>query len=146
MDCIFCKIALGQSPASFVYRDDSVLAFMSLEQPTPYKVLVVPRDHVETIYDLNDKQASAIFQATVTVARAIRDVSGCAGLNLVQSNGRAAQQDVSHFHIHLLPRFVDDNIKLWWDNMVADRDTLDKLAGDLRSKPGSTQGEKVTGG
>jgi len=111
---------------------------MSLEQPNPYKVLVVPRAHVETIYDLSDELAALIFQTTVRVAKAIRTISGCAGLNVIQSNGTAGQQDVFHFHIHLLPRFSDDTqdgrVLLSWDNTVATRVELDKLAGDLRSQ------------
>ncbi|HLG62451.1 MAG TPA: HIT domain-containing protein [Ktedonosporobacter sp.] len=138
MDCIFCEIIAGRAPASFVYQGEQVVAFMSLEQPNPYKVLVVPRAHVETIYDLNAEQAALIFQATVRVAKAIRAISGCAGLNVVQSNGMAGQQDVFHFHIHLLPRFPDDTqrgrILLSWDNAAATRLELDKLAGDLRSQ------------
>ncbi len=133
MDCIFCQIVSGQAPASFVYQDDKVVAFMSLEQPNPYKVLVVPRDHVETLFELNDQQAAAIFQATVKVARAIRAASGCDGLNLVQSNGEAGQQDVFHFHLHLVPRFWNDDIVLDWDNSIQDRDTLARLAGEIRA-------------
>ncbi|HZO73917.1 MAG TPA: HIT domain-containing protein [Ktedonobacteraceae bacterium] len=138
MDCIFCEIIAGRAPASFVYQGEQVVAFMSLEQPNPYKVLVVPRAHVETIYHLNDEQAALIFQTTVRVAKAIRTISGCAGLNVVQSNGTAGQQDVFHFHLHLLPRFSGDTqrgrIQLSWDNTAATRLELDKLAGDLRSQ------------
>ncbi|MEJ2511561.1 MAG: HIT domain-containing protein [Anaerolineales bacterium] len=104
-DCVFCRILSGDLPAHFVYQDELVAAFLSLEQPNPYKVLVVPRHHVETVYDLKDAQAAAIFQATVKISRAVRDASGCEGLNLVQSNGKAGQQDVFHFHLHIVPRF-----------------------------------------
>ncbi len=55
MGCVFCAIAAGREPASFVFQDEQVMAFMSLEQPNPYKVLVVPRAHVETLYDLSDE-------------------------------------------------------------------------------------------
>ena len=82
--CIFCAIDAGRAPTSFAYEDERVFAIMSLEQPTPYKVLVIPRDPVATVYDLTDEQAAAIFRATVRVARAVREASGCAGLNLVQ--------------------------------------------------------------
>lgn len=133
MDCIFCQIVSGQAPASFVYQDDKVVAFMSLEQPNPYKVLVVPREHVETLFELNDQLAAAIFQTTVKVARAIRAASGCDGLNLVQSNGEAGQQDVFHFHLHLVPRFWNDEIVLDWDNTIQDRDTLASLAEEIRA-------------
>ena len=64
-DCIFCKISNGVLPASFVYEDEKVFGIMSLDQPNPYKVLVVPRLHSETIYDLPAAEAALIFQATV---------------------------------------------------------------------------------
>lgn len=138
MNCVFCEIMAERIPASFVFQGEQVVAFMSLEQPNPYKVLIVPRAHVETIYDLDDELAALIFQTTVRVARAIRTVSGCAGLNLIQSNGATGQQDVFHFHIHLLPRFPDDTqhgrVLLSWDNTEATRLELDTLANDLRSQ------------
>lgn len=137
MDCIFCEIAAGRLPASFVWKSEDVVAFMSLEQPNPYKVLVIPCAHVETLCDLNPDQAARIFQAAVQIARAIRDVSGCEGLNLVQSNGHAGQQDIFHFHLHLVPRFSDDitagRISLHWDNTQQERSVLDALAADLRA-------------
>ena len=81
MNCIFCKISAGQVPASFVFQSEEVFAIMSLDQPNPYKVLVVPRSHIENIYDLSATDAAHIFQATVKIARAIREASGCDGLD-----------------------------------------------------------------
>ncbi len=133
-DCAFCRIASGNLPAHFVYNDDLVFAIMSLEQPNPYKVLVIPRSHVETIYDLNDEQASAIFKTTVRLARVIRDVSKCAGMNLVQSNGKDGQQDVFHFHLHIVPRFVGDKIVLRWDNTPVPPEKLSQFASELRAR------------
>ena len=137
-DCVFCRILSGDLPAHFVYQDELVAAFLSLEQPNPYKVLVVPRHHVETVYDLKDAQAAAIFQATVKIARAVRDVSGCEGLNLVQSNGKAGQQDVFHFHLHIVPRFFGDSIVLDWDNTPASQERLSQISQDICTQLGET--------
>lgn len=134
--CVFCEIAKGTVPASMVFADEHVLVFLSPEQPNPYKVLIIPREHAATLYDLTDKQAAHIFQATVHIARIIRTVSGCEGLNVVQSNGTAGQQDVFHFHVHLVPRVAGDTqqgrIVLDWDNTPHERQELDRLAADLR--------------
>ena len=135
-ECVFCRILMDELPAHFVYKDDRVVAFLSLEQPNPYKVLVVPREHVETVYDLNDEQASAIFKATVKIARGIKDVSKCDGMNLVQSNGEAGQQDVFHFHLHILPRFFGDDIVLDWDNTPAPQEKLSRIAREVRTRLG----------
>ena len=132
MDCVFCQIFARQIPASFVYEDKDVFAIMSLEQPNPYKVLVIPRRHVRTIYELDDELAAYIFQVSVKVARAIREASNCDGLNLVQSNDRVGQQDVFHFHLHLIPRFEEDQITLNWDNTISDREILDQYAKEIR--------------
>lgn len=117
-----------------MYEDEYVFGIMSLEQPNPYKVLVVPRAHVETIYDLSEDQAARIFQTAVRISRAVREASSCEGLNLVQSNGRAGQQDVFHFHLHLVPRFHGDNILINWQNQRAQRDELNRMAKEIRSK------------
>ncbi len=134
MSCIFCDILSGRLPASFVYEDAQVVGIMSLDQPNPYKVLVVPRVHTETVYDLSDEQAASIFRATVKISRAVRDASGCNGLNLVQSNGRAAQQEVFHFHLHIIPRFFGDDIQLSWKPTQADRNNLNQMAKEIRAK------------
>ena len=107
------------------------MAFLSLEQPNPYKVLVIPRSHVETIFALSDELATAIFQATVKIARGVREASKCEGMNLVQSNGRAGQQDVFHFHLHIVPRFTGDNIVLAWDNTPAPTERLSQIASEI---------------
>jgi len=134
--CVFCDIAQGVVPASLVFANEHVLAFLSLEQPNPYKVLIIPREHVSTIYDLTDEQAAHIFQAAVRIACVIRRVSGNEGLNVVQSNGRSGQQDIFHVHVHLVPRVAGDTelgrIVLDWDNTPCERKELDRLATDLR--------------
>jgi histidine triad (HIT) family protein len=131
--CIFCQIAAGKERASFVWDDPDVIGMMSLEQPTLYKVLMIPRKHVESLFDLSDELAAKLFQDTVKVARAVRDASSCPGLNIVQSNGKIGQQDVFHFHLHIVPRFKDDGIILKWDNTVQERAKLDALAQEIRA-------------
>ncbi|MCP4423611.1 MAG: HIT domain-containing protein [Chloroflexi bacterium] len=138
-DCVFCNILSGDLPAHFVYEDDLVVAFLSLEQPNPYKVLVIPRTHVAMIYDLNDEQAAAIFQATVKIARGVRAASNCDGMNLVQSNGKAGQQDVFHFHLHIVPRFVNDDIVLDWDNTPVSQERLSQISREIREELDKTK-------
>ncbi len=129
--CVFCDIIARQAPGSLVWEDEQTVAFLDIHQPNPYKVLVVPCDHVEQIYDLTEMQAATLMQTAVTVAQAIRDVSQCEGLRLFQNNGAVAGQDVFHVHIHLLPRFAQDHYP-WGTNYPA-RSVLDQLAADLRA-------------
>ena len=134
VDCIFCSICMGEASASVVWEGEHTVAIMDLNQPNPYKVLIIPRRHVETIYELGDDLAADVFRTAVRVARAVRDTSGCPGLNVIQSNGEVGQQDVFHFHLHLLPRFARDGVMLRWADAQADRATLDRYAEELRSR------------
>ena len=96
-ECVFCRIRDGELQDSFVLDWPLVYAIMSLEQPNPYKVLVVPKPHVTTIYELSDELAAAVFRATVQVSRAVLAASRCDGMSIVQSNGAAGQQDMVLF-------------------------------------------------
>ena len=133
-ECVFCRILAGELPAHFVYKDDLVVGFLSLEQPNPYKVLVVPREHIATVFDLSDELASAIFRTTVKIARSVRDVSKCDGMNLVQSNGEAGLQDVFHFHLHIVPRYFEDKIVFDWDNTPVPQVKLRQFAQEIRTQ------------
>lgn len=130
-DCVFCQIVAGQAPASVVYQDEKVIAFMDLNQPNPGKVLVMPRCHIETIYDLDDGLAAHLMQVSVRLARALRTTIQPDGLNLFQANGAAAQQSVFHFHLHLVPRYHSDSILIRWPAQTPSREALDQLAAQI---------------
>ena len=111
-DCVFCRIIARTLPASFVAEDETAVAFMDLRQAVPGHVLVVPRRHAPTIYDLAPDDGAAVIHLAIRVARGLRHVLAPAGLNLWQSNGAIAGQEVDHFHLHLQPREAGDGI---WD-------------------------------
>ncbi len=131
--CIFCQIIAGNLDGSLVYEGDEVVAFMDINQPNHYKVLVVPRRHATMIYDLDEVQAGQIMQVATKIARAIRAVTNCDGLNVFQANGAIAGQEVFHYHMHLLPRYNDDGHS-WRKQNHESREVLDKLAADLRAQ------------
>jgi len=114
-DCPFCEIVAREDPdAREVYRDANVVAFFPTEPATLGHVLLIPREHVATIWELQDSTASHLAQAAVGLARAVRDATGAPGLNIIQSNGESATQTVTHVHIHLVPRWPDDNLGRIW--------------------------------
>ncbi|MCB9438602.1 MAG: HIT domain-containing protein [Anaerolineales bacterium] len=133
-DCIFCKIVVRQAPGSIVYEDDTTLAIMDIHQPTTHKVLIIPRTHAVMIYDLSDDQAAAIMQLAVKIARVQREVTQCEGLSIFQSNGSVAGQDVFHYHLHLLPRFAKNDHHQDKREAFPPRETLDRMAADLRTR------------
>jgi histidine triad (HIT) family protein len=134
-ECIFCRIAAGNAPASVVAESPEVLAFMDLNQPAPGHILVIPRAHVRDIYGLDADIAAEIFQVTVEVARAVKTALRPDGLNLFQANERAGQQEVFHFHIHILARFAGDRerVHFGWHNHQPPRNELDRLAAQVRA-------------
>jgi histidine triad (HIT) family protein len=133
--CRFCAIVRGESAASRVYEDDLALAFMNLRQANPGHVLVIPRAHVETIFDLDPHTAAHLFRVVVMIARAIRRACVPDGLNVWQSSGAAAGQEIPHVHIHLLPRITgDDLVRFYPGNPpFASRAQLDELAERIRA-------------
>lgn len=134
--CAFCAILAGRLPASVVHEDDQVVAFMDLRQAVPGHVLVIPRRHVETLFELDEDTAARLMRVAVRIARAADRALAPDGLNLWQSNRDAGGQEVPHVHLHVQPRRVDDGLLRIYRQGVpapADRAMLDALAARLRA-------------
>lgn len=133
--CAFCDIVERRAPASIVAEGAHVLSFMDLRQPVPGHVLVVPRQHVEALYDLPDAVAAEMMRLAVRVARAARAQYDPPGLNLWQSNGHAGGQEVPHVHLHIQPRRHRDGLfRLYPQGLpaLATRPVLEAMAAELR--------------
>jgi histidine triad (HIT) family protein len=113
-DCIFCSIVAGNAKSWRVYEDDACVAFLDIGQATPGHCLVVPRQHVPDLWALTADQAADAMRAVHAVAHVLRDRLQVPGLNVTQSNGRVAWQDVFHYHVHLIPRYGDDGLVPPW--------------------------------
>jgi histidine triad (HIT) family protein len=112
MDCIFCAIVQGRALAETIFEDEETLAFMDINPANPGHTLVIPKRHVRDVYELDEETAAAVMKATVKVTRAIKRALQPNGMNLVQSNERAGGQDVFHFHMHIIPRWYGDGLRL----------------------------------
>jgi len=132
VNCVFCRIAAKEIAAAVVYEDELTIAFMDAGQVNPGHVLVAAKGHAETLYDLDDAQASALLRAAVHVARAIRAAFQPAGLSVYQANGKAAWQSVFHYHMHLLPRHEGDGMGLTWPAKNPPREKLAEYAAAIR--------------
>ncbi|WP_199101076.1 HIT family protein [Dyella sp. ASV21] len=135
VDCPFCAIVAGRQPASVIAQNEQALAFLDLRQAVPGHVLVVPRVHVETLYDLDEVSAAAVMQLGVRVARALRVAFDPEGLNLWQSNGAAGGQEVPHLHLHVQPRRMADGLLRVYPHGAptpTSRDELERLAERVR--------------
>jgi histidine triad (HIT) family protein len=132
-ECVFCKLAARQIPASIVYEDAASLAFMDLGQVNPGHVLVACKAHADDIYSLDEAQAAAVFSTAARVARAVRAAFNPPGLSIYQANGAPAGQTVFHFHLHVLPRHAGDGMQLVWPVKNPPRETLEAYAERIRA-------------
>jgi histidine triad (HIT) family protein len=136
LSCVFCDIVRGEAPASLVYADDQVMAFLDIQPVNPGHLLVVPRIHAAYLADLDGGTGGHLFQVAMMLADAVRR-SGvrCEGVNLFLADGRAAGQEVFHVHLHVIPRFEGDGFGLRFGPEyfhLPRRVTLDEIAADIR--------------
>lgn len=131
MECIFCAIIEGKIPSNKVYEDDYVFAFMDIAPANPGHLLIIPKQHYRNIFDMPADIGSKIMGAAVPLANAIQDALNPDGLNLFQSNEPAAFQTVFHFHLHLIPRWEEDPLRLPWNpsegNIQEIKEIADKI-------------------
>jgi len=137
--CPFCGIASGKAPASIVYEDATVVAFMDLNPASIGHTLVVPREHWENIYEIPEDALADIFSVVKRVSAAVKKTVGAEGISILQLNGRAAGQMVMHFHVHVIPRFRKDAISKALEAMIGhqglekpERRNLDETAQKIR--------------
>ena len=114
MDCVFCKILEGSLPSWRIYEDAHAVAFLDKGHATRGHTLVVPRRHAADIWELSEDQAQAVMRAVHRVAQLLRERLPLKGLNITQANGADAWQEVFHYHVHLIPRYGDDDFKPPW--------------------------------
>lgn len=123
-NCIFCKIVAGEIPCFKLYEDDLTLAFMDINPGNEGHALVIPKEHWEDIYAIPSALAGATMQTVKKIAEAVNETLSPYGMNLVQANGKGAAQSVFHFHMHVLPRAKDDELKLNWGLRPGNMDTI----------------------
>jgi diadenosine tetraphosphate (Ap4A) HIT family hydrolase len=130
--CVFCEIVAGQAEASLVYADDVVIAFMDVAPINPGHVLVVPREHAPRLADLNEDCGTQVWRTAHRLAKALpRSGLRVDGVNLLLADGAAAFQEVSHVHLHVLPRYVDDGFRIEMDHTMPERSELDTNAAKI---------------
>ena len=133
-DCVFCAIVAGSAPASIVYDDTDLLAFLTIGPVTPGHLLIIPKRHAPFLADLDEATGARMFMVAMRLARALR-ASGlrCEGINLFLADGEAAFQEVFHTHLHVIPRFVGDTFRIDADwSITPSRAELDAVAAQVR--------------
>ena len=112
-DCVFCRIARGELPCLRVWEDERAMAFMDAADDVDGHILVIPREHAESLLDCGEETAARVIRAVRTVARHLVQECGYEGVNVLNASGAAAGQSVGHLHFHIVPRRAGDGIDAW---------------------------------
>ena len=128
--CIFCKIARQEEPASRIYEDGKVLAFLDMRPVGEGHTLVIPKKHYENIHEIPEEEIANLFKIVKKLASAIKESMKADGLSVVQNNGRAAGQDVFHVHVHIIPRYEGQDSQRTRE--IHKQRELDKVATKIR--------------
>ena len=110
--CIFCKIINGSIPSKKVYEDKDVLAILDISQATKGHTLVIPKKHYENILDIDSKDYLAVMDKVRELSKKIVTNLGAEGANILNNCNEVAGQSVMHFHVHIIPRYKKDDLKL----------------------------------
>jgi histidine triad (HIT) family protein len=130
-NCIFCKIVAGELPATVVVEDELTVAFMDINPATRGHTLVVPRRHARDLLSIDPDDLCATAVAAQRLAGRMSERLGAAGVNVLNSCGAAAWQTVFHFHLHVIPRYADDPLRLPWAPAAGDTDEIAAAAQEL---------------
>ena len=131
-DCVFCKIIAGELPSERVDEDEHTVAFMDLNPWTRGHALVVPRNHSRNLYEIEEDDLLHSAVASKRLALRMRDRLRCDGVNLINACEAAAWQTVFHFHVHVVPRFTGDPLRVPVTPQQADEADLAAVAAELR--------------
>ena len=115
-NCIFCKIANGEIPSKTLYEDERFRVILDISPASKGHAIILAKNHAANIYELPDEDAAAIYVVAKKIAIAMKKVLGCDGVNILQNNEEVAGQTVFHLHMHVIPRYVDDNVVIKWTN------------------------------
>ena len=130
-DCLFCKIVAGEIPSTRVDEDERTVAFMDINPATRGHLLVVPREHSTDLLEIGADDLAACARMAQRLARRVSERLGADGVNVLNSYGRAAWQTVFHFHLHVIPRYENDPLRLPWVPAPGDRGEIAEAADAL---------------
>jgi histidine triad (HIT) family protein len=133
-DCLFCGIVAGSIPSQMIDSDERTVAFMDINPATAGHALVVPREHSADLLEISSEDLTATALAAQRLAGRMKEVLDADGINLINACGAAAWQNVFHFHIHVVPRYEDDPLKLPWVPEPGNPDEIAATAAVIRGR------------
>jgi histidine triad (HIT) family protein len=133
-DCIFCKIVAGELPATIVGEDERTISFMDIAPATRGHALVIPREHSADLLSIDVEDLAAVGLAAQRLATRVKQRLGADGVNLLNACGAVAFQSVFHFHMHVIPRYEGDPLRLPWVPAPGDLAEIAAAAQELASE------------
>ncbi len=130
--CIFCKIVAKKAPATIIYEDETVIAFLDIRPLYEGHTLVIPKKHYIDIFDTPNNELKDIHSITKKIAPAIKKATKADGISIIQQNGKAAGQDIFHLHVHIVPRLEGQKLPHFSELKEVDRAELEKIAKKIR--------------
>lgn len=134
--CLFCKIVAGEIPSFKIYEDEDVFAFLDIKPATKGHALVIPKRHSENVFDIPEADLQKVAVVSKKLSEKIKNALQADGIRLSQSNGKAAGQEIIHFHLHVIPRYNDDGLSsnptVTLQLPQADMEELKKLAEQIK--------------
>lgn len=134
--CIFCQIVSRKAPSEIVYEDERYIAFLDAFPFSKGHTLVCPKEHGETIWDMNEADVAELFQVASRVSKAVVAATGADGFRFVQNNGEAANQVVAHVHVHVIPVKMEDRGR-FMDRKRFSGEEMQAAANSIRSQMGA---------
>lgn len=131
-ECIFCRIAQKKAPASIVYEDDAVMAFLDIRPLNEGHTLVIPKRHYALIYEVPDEEIAHLYKAVKRVALAVKKGVAADGITISQQNERAAGQEVFHVHVHVIPRYAGQKLARFSETREESMSRLNEVAEKLK--------------
>ncbi len=132
--CIFCKIINKEIPCYKVYEDDLFLAFLDISQATKGHTLVIPKKHYQNIFELDKNVTNIMLDVIQKIATGIKEATNCEGINIINNNGVAAGQTVFHYHVHIIPRYSNDSMKIEFSSSELSKEEFLELQESIKNK------------
>lgn len=127
MNCIFCKIINKEIPSKIIYEDDLVIAILDLSQATYGHTLVMPKKHYANIYEIDNDTLAHLIKVVKELAIKLKNKLHADGINILNNNDEAAGQTIMHYHIHILPRYKNDDLNINFTDHSKDTNLDDVL-------------------
>ena len=126
-NCIFCKLANGIFGTNTLFENEDFRVIFDASPATNGHVLIIPKEHYANVFEMPEELVGKAYVLAKKVATVLKEVTGCAGINILQNNGETAGQTVFHFHIHVIPRYSKDEEIMYWKTNEPDQHVIDEI-------------------